>query len=308
MKTLIILVTFNGYKMTRDCLQILSTLSKDRWQIAVADNASSDGTPQKIANEFPQVNVFALSENKGFGFANNEAFRRSIQTEKFDFVCFLNNDTIPSVDALEKLVSDSKTYAGKAIFAPLVKNPDGTIQRTDYRFLSHSEFFFNAFRTVRGADKRLHGKPSQEKSSSFLSNDWINAVCWLMPVQAFEEIGMFDEKIFMYYEDQDFAFRASKLGYRFLLDPNAPIVHLGGGSAKNVLSRSMQHDHSQFYFYRKHFGFFGGILSRTFRFVRSFLRLLMLAPFAIFKPSATENARIHASLLLFSLGMKGFQK
>lgn len=308
MKTLIILVTFNGYKMTRDCLQVLSKLSPDRWKIAIADNASSDGTPQKIAEEFPQTSILALPENKGFGFANNEAFRQNIPNEHFDFVCFLNNDTIPSIDALEKLVSDAETYPGKAIFAPLVKNRDGSIQRTDYRFLSHSEFFLNAFRTVRSADVYLHGNPKPERDFHFLSNDWINAVCWLMPVKAFEEIGMFDEKIFMYYEDQDFAYRASKLGYRFLLNPEAPIVHLGGGSAKNVLSRSMQHDFSQLYFYRKHFGIFGVFLSRAFRFVRSFLRLSMLAPFSLFKQTARENAKIHATLLLFSLGMKGFQK
>ncbi len=308
MKTLIILVTFNGYKMTKDCLSVLAKLPSDLWKIAVADNASTDGTPEKIAHDFPKVNVYALSQNKGFGFANNEAFRRSIQKESFDFVCFLNNDTIPTVTALAALQSDAESYAGKAIFAPLVKNRDNSIQRTDYRFLSHGEFFLNAFRTVRGADKYLHGEPRSESNSQFLSNDWINAVCWLMPVRAFTEIGMFDEKIFMYYEDQDFAYRASKLGYRFLLNANAPIVHLGGGSAKNILSRSLQHDASQLYFYRKHFGFFGASLSRTFRFVRSFFRLSMLLPFTLFNKSARDNAKIHAALLLFSLGIQGFNK
>ncbi|MBP5246741.1 MAG: glycosyltransferase family 2 protein [Fibrobacter sp.] len=306
MKTLIILVTFNGYKMTKDCLDVLVKLPHDQWKIAVADNASSDGTPQKIAEDFPQVTVYPLAQNKGFGFANNEAFRQSLQNEEFDYVCFLNNDTIPSVNALETLRTEAKN--SKAIFAPLVKNPDGSVQRTDYRFLSHGEFFLNAFRTVRGADKHLHGTAKAVDNSHFLLNDWINAVCWFMPAQTFKEVGMFDEHIFMYYEDQDFAYRASQLGYRFLLNSHAQIVHLGGGSAKNVLSRSLQHDSSQLYFYRKHFGFFGALLSRSFRFVRSLLRIGMLLPFCILKKSARDNAKIHAALLLFSLGFKGFKK
>ena len=308
MKTLIVLVTYNGYAMTKDCLSVLSKLPSEHWRIAIADNASSDGSPQKIAVDFPQAKVYALSTNKGFGFANNEALCRSLKKENFDFVCFLNNDTIVTVEAMEKLREDAEKDSGKTIFAPLVKNRDGSLQRTDYRFLSHAEFFLNAFRTVRGADKRLHGELKAVAETHFLSNDWINAVCWMMPVQTFFDVGMFDEKIFMYYEDQDFAYRARKLGYRFLLNAEAPIVHLGGGSAKNVLSRSLQHDSYQLYFYRKHFGYGGAVLSRTFRFVRSLLRLGMLVPFALFKKSARDNARIHWKLLLFSLNGKGILK
>lgn len=308
MKALIVLVTYNGYAMTKDCLSALSRLPPEKWSIAVADNASTDGTAEKIAADFPRVQVYALPKNWGFGFANNEAFRRSLQKENFDFVCFLNNDTVPTVKAMEKLLTDAEESSGKTIFAPLVKNRDGSVQRTDYRFLSHAEFFFNAFRTVRGADTLLHGVLKPVPQSHFLSNDWMCAVCWMMPVKAFEDVGMFDEKFFMYYEDQDFALRATQLGYRFLLDAEAPLVHLGGGSAKNVLSRSLQHDSSQLYFYRKHFGKKGAVLSRTFRIVRSLLRFGMLAPLALFRASARVNAKIHWKLLIFALNFKGSKK
>ena len=303
MKTLIILVTYNGFALTKNCLQKLSLLPDENWKIVIADNQSADGTPEKIRKEFPQVTVYELGENRGFGFANNEAFRKSFAKENFDFVCFLNNDTIPSPETLLRLTKDLEESSQKIIAAPLVKNQDGSLQRTDYRFISAWEFWTNAFRSVASADVVLHGKTKPLGNSELLTNDWVNAVCWMMPAKAFQEIGMFDEKIFMYYEDQDFAFRAKKCGYIFVIDPNAILIHLGGGSAKSSFSRSIQHDSSQLYFYGKHFGFRGKILSHSFRALRSFLRILFQLPRCIFSKSSRENVSLHSKLFLFALGI-----
>lgn len=78
--------------------------------------------------------------------------------------------------------------------------------------------------------------------TSFLQNDWMNGICLFMKTETFREVGMFDEKFFMYYEDTDFAWRAKQKGFKFYMNPCSVITHLGGGSSENSLSRSLQHD------------------------------------------------------------------
>jgi hypothetical protein len=68
----------------------------------------------------------------------------------------------------------------------------------------------------------------------FFQNDWMNGICLFMKTETFREVGMFDEKFYM--------------------NPCSVITHLWGGSSENSLSRSLQHDSFQLYFYSKHFG------------------------------------------------------
>jgi len=71
-------------------------------------------------------------------------------------------------------------------------------------FFLQLHFFFNAFRTIDSADKHLHGILKNVPETSFLQNDWMNGICLFMKTETFREVGMFDEKFFMYYEDTDF--------------------------------------------------------------------------------------------------------
>lgn len=300
MKTLLILVTYNGYHLTKDCLSKLQGLPSSEWKIVVADNGSQDFTPEKVRKDFSDVEVYEVNSNRGFGFANNYAFRKAREKEDFDFVCFLNNDTLPSKSSLEILRDSLAKEQGKVIFAPKVLNLDGSLQRNDYCFLPGKDFFLNAFRSEAAAAKVLHGNPSRV-SSSYLQNDWVNGVCLMMKAQTFQEVGMFDENIFMYYEDTDFAFRAKNLGYAFYIVESSEIVHLGGGSSKNSLSQSLQHDSSQLYFYRKHFGLKGAFLSRAFRLCRSGIRMLFLLIPSLWDSTSRSKFILHFKLFLKAL-------
>lgn len=304
MKTAIILVTFNGYSMTRACLSSLARLSRGEWILAVADNASTDGTPERIREDFPDVFVFEMGRNAGFGFANNEAVRRLKNLAAFDTVCFLNNDTLNAAEALETLARDlelAQKSGEKVIFAPKILGVNGNQQFSFYRKYSLAEFFLNAFRSVEAATKILNGTPKKVDGTKFLECFYSSAVCWFMQLSAFEEIGGFDERIFMYYEDDDFGYRARKLGYKFYLDPSASLTHLGGGSSQNSLSRSLQCDSSQEYFFGKHFGKKGRVVSKAFRVVRSSVRVLVSIPSMPFSQKTRTYAAMHLKLLLNAL-------
>jgi GT2 family glycosyltransferase len=294
----IVLVTYNGWSMTRDCLGRLVPQLAENDCIIVVDNASQDQTPQKIQTEFPTVQVIASATNPGFGRANNLGVD---SCKDCDLVVLLNNDTLPETGFVERLRARAELLMQKQglfVLSPQVCNQDGSEQKNYYEDVSLRTFFSNAFRSESQAAKYLHGTlRSAEMDSSLQECAWTSAICWCMTKHTWELVGGFDPAIFMYYEDVDFAWRARKAGVRFLLDPNLSLVHLGGGSATSTLSRSLQHDNAQSYVFRKRWGVQGAFISWAFRLVRSGLRILVLAPLSIVDSKYRHSMRVHWGLL-----------
>lgn len=309
MKTAIVLVTYNHYDMTKACLERLSLLSREKFLIVVVDNASSDFSVQKIREDFPEVFICALEKNEGFGRANNAGVRfLESGEESFDSICLLNNDTLPEASELSRLQEILEKKNSLDIFSPRIKNRDGSEQVNYYSEISHWEFFKNAFRNENKAAKFLHGAP-RKKDAETSEVFWTSAVCWMFRRETWKRVGGFDPRIFMYYEDYDFALRARAEGIRFFLAENISLVHLGGQSAESGLARALQHDSSQEYVFKKHFGPFGIFLSKIFRVTRSSLRLAFSIPTCLTKKGRTYAKR-HFILLFHALlknKSKGFQ-
>lgn len=302
MKTGIILVTYNGWDMTKSCLEKLASLPQDKFAIAIADNGSSDGTPQKIKENFPAVFITELNENKGFGTANNRAIQFLKNQINFDSICLLNNDTIPEKETIAALQKDLQNWntnhpENQAVFSPQIQNKNGTTQVAYYTNFSLSTFFTNAFLTTENADIRLHGTPIQISERPYLkSTYYTGAVCWMMNYSLWESCKGFDENIFMYYEDTDFAWRANALGTQFFLDTRLRLPHLGGGSTDTSLKQALQHDHSQEYVFKKRWGKRGLLISKLFKCTRSGIRILIFFPLIPISAKARKNFSTHFHL------------
>lgn len=320
--TAIIMVTYNGWDLTRNCLKDLSPLlSTGDYVIAIADNGSSDGTVENIRKEFspeafPQIHVYPQAKNLGFGAANNAALRGLIADQvEFDTVCLLNNDTRFDAKAIIELRKEldnvQDALAKDAVLAPTTYNADGSVQSNFFAGLGpykigFLQFLMNAFRNEKNAARILEGTPRSCADDAGANCDgifetcWTSAVCWMMSADLWNRVGGFDENIFMYYEDADMALRCRELGARFFITRKSAITHLGGGSAKSSLSRALQHDRSQQYVFRKHFGIKGLFLSKGFRTLRSLVRILATLPHAIFGKADSEKRnyiRHHFALL-----------
>ncbi len=307
-KTAIILVTYGQWEKTRNCLNDLFKAPKELFEIFVVDNGSTDETPQKIGEEFPEAKLCLPGKNLGFGAANNLGIACAEKSGiPFDSIFILNNDTRISAGTLEGLQKDLSKFPGH-IISPQLRNADGSIQKSWFSEIPHRQFFLNAFRSKESAARYVHGKTFPVSDTSFMEAQWTNAAAWLMSMETWKSVGPFDERFFMYYEDVDWAYRARKRGIRFFIDPKLSIIHLDGGSAKNSLSRSLQHDSSQLYFYRKYFGTKGAFLSRTFRMFRSLVRVILQLPKIFSSKEARENVQIHLILFLFSLGLFKFKR
>ncbi len=318
MRTAVVLVSRDGWELTRNCLGDLSAQlsDPDRFVVALADNGSSDGTPEKVRALFPAVRVLELGENLGFGAANNRAIRALADAgEEFDAVCLLNNDTRFAPDFLPNLRKALEAAEGlvgegeEAVVVPTVRNPDGTPQPAHFAGFGPDgigtfRFLANALKREARANAVLRGHPSPTTVPGLRETRWASAVCWMFPRALHDRIAaggeFFDERIFMYCEDADLALRARGLGARFFVSDRAVLVHLGGGSARSRLDRALQHDRSMRYVLGKRFGFRGRLLSRLYAVLRSSSRALFLLPSA-FREEPRRRFFLHLRLLLEAL-------
>ena len=227
----ILIVSYNTRAMT---LAVLDSIAAETqgpsYEIIVVDNASTDGSAAAISGHPSKPRLIALSENIGFGRANNLAAERA----RGYYILLLNPDTVILDNAIGRLVAFAQSnrramiWGGRTVFADGRLNPSSCWGRMTpwnlfCRFCGLSSFFpasevFNG--ESYGAWPRDRVRRVDIVSGCFL----------LIPRSIWLALGGFDPLYFMYGEEADLCFRARKLGAEPLLTPEATIVHYGGAS------------------------------------------------------------------------------
>ena len=195
----VVIPTFNKYEYTRRCLESLRELVYPDIEIIVVDNASIDGTPDKIGVEFPPVRVLRNPTNQGYAAACNAG----IHATAGPYILLLNNDTrVLDPFMIQTLVDEMEGDPQLAATGPILVDYD-TLQAGDSR------------RFVRPG----HGFAEAPGSCLFVRRS------------ALERVGLFDESFFAYYEDLDLFARLRKVGYRMRQSRRTKIAHAGGATA-----------------------------------------------------------------------------
>lgn len=332
--TAIVLVTYNGWALTEACLKDIEPLLENyssesaddeyKFIVSIADNCSTDGTVEKIRElyppeKFPNVRVYPQGKNAGPANGNNAGIRCLLNDGfKFDAVCILNNDTRFDASAILNLrkeydranqwmASNAKpgTPLAECIMCPKVLNRDGSRQNNFFSGFGPARtgylpFLLNAFRNEKSANMILEGEPEATELDSITETYVTSCVCWIMGLDTWNKVGCFDENIFMYYDDTEFCYRCHQVGSRIFLTNQSTISHLCGGSSTNNTRRALMHDRSQQYVFKKHFGIRGLLLSKSFRILRSSLRVLFSIPGAVAGKNAPDKrayAKHHFALL-----------
>ena len=231
MKTLaVVVLSWNGRDLTRDTLGSLAACRvPEGWRLhtLVVDNASSDDSPRMVREEFPDVELLALAENRRFAGGNNAGLERALESGA-DAVMLLNNDVMADPGLFEKLLAALAEDPAAGAAAPLIyfAPPSDRIWYAGGRcepWLAHSSH--------RGIRERDHGQFRSIEQTGYLTG-----CCLLATAEAWRRVGPLDERYFIYAEDADWCLRAQAAGFRLLFVPTARLWHRVSASSGGAMN------------------------------------------------------------------------
>jgi N-acetylglucosaminyl-diphospho-decaprenol L-rhamnosyltransferase len=241
------IVNYNTRHFLEDCLEsIYRNPPACTFDIVVVDNGSNDGTIDWLRASYPQVCLVVNDKNMGIARGNNQA----IQVGQGRYVLLLNSDTVVSPGTLDRMVEflDVHPQAG-AVGGKLI-NPDGSFQSSydDYPTL-WSEFLII---TRVGILFSPHF-PSHRDCHEVREVDWISSACLAVRREAVEQVGLIDERYFIYGDETDLQYRLRKAGRKVYFVPDIVTVHYGGRSLDRWKRRKLVYRGKLLYF-QKNYG------------------------------------------------------
>ena len=226
-------ISFNTKELLADCLASIARQGNDLLaKTVVIDNASTDGSSGLVEEKYPQVELISNNDNLGYAKAANQVLKNS----KSQFVLLLNSDTILHDKSIESILDFMQGCPQAGAVGPLLLNPDGSNQASGRRFPSFLDASMHAFLGVIAPDNRFSRRYKlmdwDRKHKKEI--DWISGAAIVLRRQAVKEIGLFDERFFMYVEDMDLCYRLWENGWKIFLLPEAKVTHYIGESSKQL--------------------------------------------------------------------------
>ena len=195
-----VIVTYNGMRWIDRCLQ--SILQSVIPMVAVVvDNGSEDDTVKHIKANYPEVILLPQEENKGFGQANNIGIEYALQKQA-SHILLLNQDAAIQPDALQILLQHDD---GQHLLTPLHMNGDG-------RYIDDN-FFENTL---------LFELPEKHEVKEV---PYVNAACWLLPIEIIRQVGGFNPLFYHYGEDNNYIQRLQYYHFEIRLISDAIVYH-----------------------------------------------------------------------------------
>ena len=225
MTVAIVLLSYNGREDTVACLTSLRALDEPVTRIVLVDNGSTDGTPEAVAEEFPEVEVLPQTENLGFAEGNNVGIRHAIAAGA-EWILIANNDTLFAPDTVTNMLAAATSSPDIGVVCPLILYAD----QPDRIWYAGRDFDAR-----RGYHGRPHGFGDVDHGQFGGVRDVGTATgcAMLMPVAAIEEVGLMAPELFLYLEDIDWCLRFREAGFRVVVAGDARLWHrvsaTGGG-------------------------------------------------------------------------------
>lgn len=240
MDLLVVIVNYRTADLTIDCLRTLVPELSDPSdsRVVVVDNASGDDSARRIGSAVEamairdRITVLQAEKNGGFASGNNAALRSALALpNRPRLVLLLNPDTLVRPGAVKALVRFMDAHPEVGIAGSRLEDPDGTPQRSAFRFPSVLGEVEGGLRL--GVASRLLARwavapPLPEGASRV---DWVAGASMIIRSEVFDRIGLLDEGYFMYFEEVDFCRKASLAGWPCWYVPESRIVHLVGQSS-----------------------------------------------------------------------------
>ncbi len=232
-KISVIVVNYNVEFFLEQCLNsVKKALENVSGEVFVVDNNSIDGSVEMVRLKFPEINLIANKDNRGFSKANNQA----IEISQGEYILLLNPDTVVEEDTFSKVISFMDNHPdagglgvrmldGKGVFLPESKRGLPTPTVAFYKIFGLSKLFPKSKKFGQYHLGHLNELETNEV-------DILSGAFMLMRKEALNKVGLLDETFFMYGEDVDLSYRIQKGGYKNYYFPETRIIHYKGESTK----------------------------------------------------------------------------
>ena len=232
-KVYIILLNYNGWKDTVECVKSLAVIKGTDTHIVVVDNCSTDDSVERLKTELAdEVTLLLADENNGFSAGNNIGIRYALKNQA-DYVLLLNNDTVTDQDFLTPLVE----------FAS--RTPDcGCISSRIYYYYDKNKIWFDggAFHPYNCRAEHYRFDEDGSTVTGIHEATFISGCCMLIPATVIRKIGLMDERYFLYVEDTEYSLRIQKVGYKLYWDADHHIYHKVSASTGNKSKLSQYYE------------------------------------------------------------------
>jgi GT2 family glycosyltransferase len=221
----IIILNYKTLGLVKNCLKAIKDLNLPyKYEVIVVDNHSNDGSVEYLEEHYFDIILLKSSKNLGFAGGNNLGLKKAVGK----YILLINPDILilsPAIEIMYQLMEKNPLVG---LCGPKLINPDGTLQYSCSRWPDWRLPFYR--RTFLGKTNR--GKKWIEH---YLMQDWdhlanqkvdsLYAACYFIRRAALEEVGLFDERYFMYLEDLDLCRRFWQAGWEVWYIAEAKVIH-----------------------------------------------------------------------------------
>lgn len=245
-------------ELERSLRDLNTVIAQDTCEILIANNdpIALPSSLKKIIPKAAHIEIYNLSDNRGFGAANNHIAAQA--TGKYLF--FLNPDTYAFAGSYQDLMREIQRKACD-IIAPVILNADGSLQMwSSGDAVTPSQIILNNLR------KKEVVSTERSDDTGVVEVDWVTGAAFLMKKADFDAVGGFDEKFFLYFEDIDLCKRLRDHGKKIAVSGSLTLKHTSGASAVSKVAQKKNYFAAQNYYLKKHYG---KITAKTFALIRS---------------------------------------
>lgn len=228
----IILINWNGYQNTIECVESCRKLTYPNFRILIVDNGSTDGSEAVLREQFPDIELIQAGANLGFAGGNNAGIRYALE-QGADFVWLLNNDTTVDADALSALVH--------------IAEGDKTVGMIGSKIVYYDNpqriWFAGAVLDPQRPYRPYHRGLNEEDRGQYdvvCETGYITGCSLLARKEMIAAVGLLDDGLFLYFEDADWSARARAAGWKQVYCSDSLVYHkvslsIGGAASPTLI-------------------------------------------------------------------------
>ncbi|MCA9365072.1 MAG: glycosyltransferase family 2 protein, partial [Candidatus Moranbacteria bacterium] len=237
-KVFTIIVNHNGGQDVLDAIKSVFQSSYTNGEIIVVDNDSTDGSFEKIRNQFPRIHAIKNTKNDGFGKGANLGIRFALE-KMADFVFLLNPDATIEKDTIKKMVKKMERNDDLGIASPTIID-----EKTNNIWFGGGKILWTKMRAIHTLEK-------YDGTKNVVKTEYVCGCAMFIRKEVFKKTGLFDERFFLYYEDADLSLSAKKNGWHLGVFPTIKIRHKER-SNENIKNKTYWLVKSGLLFFEKH--------------------------------------------------------